>query len=232
MPRDCCRLWQGESHSGRSAKLHQADHCACQIDLASFSFFGGCCSRIAIGVNNASRTVSMSASGMSNSSHSSARLVVTRRQLDLAWLGSLGVVHLLHSTTDLEKLKKIWGLSSSHGRRAEGKDAPLRPEDQRYLEEATTAIFMRMSIRVGARTRSCHVSRCPTRRHPGRIGRRFCARSCSNASSNRRTRRGICSMLEHRSVQPRPTVPIRTPGKQTLSGSRLVHSELPAPHRP
>lgn len=47
-------------------------------------------------------------------------------------------------------LEKIWKLSSNHARRAEGKGAPLRPEEQRFLEEATNAIFMRMSIKAHA----------------------------------------------------------------------------------
>lgn len=45
-------------------------------------------------------------------------------------------------------LKKIWALSSNHGRRADGTEGPLRPEEQRFLEEATDKIFMRMWITV------------------------------------------------------------------------------------
>ena len=47
-------------------------------------------------------------------------------------------------------LERIWKLSSNHGQRAEGKDDPLRPEEERFLEEATNAIFMQMWIKVRA----------------------------------------------------------------------------------
>ncbi len=47
-------------------------------------------------------------------------------------------------------LKKIWKLSSKHVRRANGKEDPLQPEEQRFLEEATYAIFMQMWIKAHA----------------------------------------------------------------------------------
>ena len=47
-------------------------------------------------------------------------------------------------------LKQIWKLSSNHVGRAEGKYARLQPEEQRFLKEATNAIFMQVWIRVRA----------------------------------------------------------------------------------
>ena len=51
---------------------------------------------------------------------------------------------------DKSVLKAVDRLSSSHLRRAEGEDDPLQPEQQRFLEEATHAMFMRMWITARA----------------------------------------------------------------------------------
>ena len=45
----------------------------------------------------------------------------------------------------LNVLKEIGGLSSQQGRKAEGKDNPLQPEECCFLETATATIIRRMA---------------------------------------------------------------------------------------